>query len=66
MCDGLPRESKIACLVVVGEVPKASHPDIARYEDSDGIVNLLGLKVVIQQEQDLQSVKPCFSSESTL
>lgn len=50
-----PGEGKIACFVVVGEVAKASHPDIACNEDSDGIVHLLGLKIMVQQKQDLQS-----------
>ena len=50
----LPGEGKVASLVVVAEVAKASHPDIACYEHSDGIVHLLGLKVMIQQKQHLQ------------
>lgn len=48
-----PWECKIACFVVVSEVPKASHPDIASNKDPDCIVHFLGLKVVVQQEQHL-------------
>ena len=40
-------------LVVVGEVAKARHPDVAGDEDTDCVVELTRLKVVVQQEQHL-------------
>ena len=48
-----PWECKISCFVVVSEVTKASHPDVARNEDPDCVVHFLGLKIVVQQEQNL-------------
>ena len=44
----IPRECKISCLVIVGEVAKACHPHIASNEDSDGVVDLFGFKVMVQ------------------
>lgn len=59
----LPRKGKVPGLVVVGEVAEASHPDVPCNEDSDCIVHLFCLKVVIQQEENLQTqtdmAQPC-------
>lgn len=51
----LPRKGKVPGLVVVGEVAKARHPDITCDEDPDCIVHLFCLKVMIQQEENLQT-----------
>jgi hypothetical protein len=51
----LPAKGEVLELVVVGEVAKPSHPHVARNEHADCIVDLLRLKVVVQQKQDLQS-----------
>ncbi len=51
----LPRKGKVPSLVIVGEVAKACHPDITCDKDSDCIVHLFCLKVVIQQEENLQT-----------
>ena len=33
---------------------KASHPHVGGNEDADGVVNLLGVEVMVEQEQDLR------------
>lgn len=53
--SAIPRKGKVACLVVVGEVAKASHPHIAGNEHPDGIVHFFGLKVVVQQKEHLHT-----------
>ena len=53
--QGSPGKGKVSCLVIVGKVAKARHPDIPSNENPDCVVHLFGLKVVIQQEQDLQA-----------
>ena len=53
--SAIPRKSKVACLVVVGEVAKASHPDVAGNEHPDCIVHFFGLKIVVQQKEHLHT-----------
>lgn len=55
----LPRPSqRTIALSAHAPVPaqrtKASHPHVGSDEDADGVVNLLGVEVVVEQEQDLR------------
>lgn len=53
--SAIPWKGEVACLVVVGEVAEASHPDIAGDKHPDGIVHFFGLKVVVQQKEHLHT-----------
>mmetsp|Transcript_38151 Transcript_38151/g.96538 ORF Transcript_38151/g.96538 Transcript_38151/m.96538 type:complete len:213 (-) Transcript_38151:484-1122(-) len=53
-----PAHAEVGRLVVVGEVAKARHPHVRGDEDADGVVHLLGLVVVVQQEQYLHPPLP--------
>jgi len=48
-----PANTVVVGLVVVQKVAKSSHPNISCDENTDCIVDLLGLKVVIEKEQHL-------------
>lgn len=48
-----PAKGEVLEAVVVGEIAETRHPDISSDENADGIVDFLGFKVVVQEEQHL-------------
>ena len=54
--DGLPAKAEVLGLVIVEKIAIACHPHISGNEDTDGIVYLPGLKVMVQQKKHLQPI----------
>ena len=46
--------------MIVGEIPKPSHPDVRRDKNTNRIVNLRGFEVMIEQKQNLHPTFPFF------
>ena len=51
-------EAEVLSHVVEGEVSEPGHPHVARDEYANGVVHLLGIPVVVQEEQDLHPPLP--------
>ena len=46
--------------MIVGEIPKPSHPDVRRDKNTNRIVNLRGFEVMIEQKRRIKTLQKEF------